>query len=130
MGGSLALALASGPRAWPPEDWKLGNIYASKCIDIRKNEKNLGVISWKCVYLCNQLKIKDEVIGSYPEKPKEARALAPGPRSPESMEAGSLAPGSWPPDLGPRSPGSRADPGHRSPESMEAPDLVHRPSGS
>jgi hypothetical protein len=40
-GGSLA----SGPRAWPPEDWKLGNIYATNCIDIRKNEKNLGVIS-------------------------------------------------------------------------------------
>jgi len=43
MGGSLALA--SGPRAWPPEDWKLGNIYATNCIVIRKNEKNLGVIS-------------------------------------------------------------------------------------
>jgi len=59
----------------------LGNIYATNCIVILENEKNLGVISWKCVYLCNQLKIKDEVIGSYPEK--NQRGPGPWPPGPE-----------------------------------------------
>ena len=62
----------------------LEHIYAANCIVIRKNEKNLGVISWKCVYLCKQLKIKDEVIGSYPEK--NQRGPGPGPLAPKKAQ--------------------------------------------